>query len=115
MVDNPPGYRSAGASTGFQIPGEGLDVGAAYANRATDSGPVPAGELALVQHVRLAGQAAVSGQEPGKSDPFSVVKAAWIAWGSSWGAAVAIGHFPAGAGTGTLGQSQPQQFNGNPT
>ena len=39
------------------------------ANRASERNPAPAGELAQVQRVGLAGQAAVPGQEPGERDP----------------------------------------------
>ncbi|MGA7413347.1 MAG: hypothetical protein WBW33_22925 [Bryobacteraceae bacterium] len=73
------------------------------ANRATDPGPVPAGELALVQRVRLAGQAAVSG----KSDPFSVGEAGLDCGGAAVGATVVIGHFPAGLEPGRWGSPGP--------
>src|SRR2546429_7152544 len=42
------------------------------AGKANGADPAPAGELAQVQRVRLPGQAAVPGQEPGEGDPFGV-------------------------------------------
>src|SRR5947208_11853213 len=42
------------------------------ANRASERNPAPAGELAQVQGIGLAGQAAVPGQEPGERDPLGV-------------------------------------------
>jgi hypothetical protein len=35
-------------------------------------GLAPGGELAQIQHVRLASQAAVPGQEPGEDDPLGI-------------------------------------------
>src|SRR6185437_11283852 len=64
----PPGDRGAGPSLRFQVPGEALDVGAADGEQRQGPGPAPAGELAQVQRVGLAGQAAVPGQEPGEGD-----------------------------------------------
>jgi hypothetical protein len=68
----PPGDRGAGPAPGFQIPGEALDVGPADGEQCQGPGPAPAGELAQIQGVRLAGQAAVSRQEPGEGDPLGV-------------------------------------------
>jgi hypothetical protein len=62
----PPGDGSAGAATCFQVAGEGLDVGAADGEQARGAGPAPGGELAQIQCVGLAGQAAIPGQEPGE-------------------------------------------------
>jgi hypothetical protein len=55
-----------------QFAGEGLDVGAA--DREQRQGPcaAPAGELAQVEGVGLAGQAAVPGQEAGECEPLGV-------------------------------------------
>jgi hypothetical protein len=50
---------------GFQIAGEELDVGAAHLEQAELMLLAPAGELTQVQLVRLAGQPAVGGEEPG--------------------------------------------------
>jgi hypothetical protein len=64
--------RGAGSASGFQVPGEALDVRAPDGEQGQGPGPAPAGELAQVQRVRLAGQAAVPGQEPGEGDPFGL-------------------------------------------
>jgi hypothetical protein len=61
----PPGDGGPGAAAGFQIAGEELDVGAAGLEQAELMLLAPAGELPQVQLVRLAGQAAVGGEEPG--------------------------------------------------
>ena len=60
----PPGDGGAGAPVGFQVAGEAFDAGAADGEQAQRAGAAPGGELAQVQRVCLAGQAAVSGQEP---------------------------------------------------
>ena len=94
--------------------GEALDVGTANGEQGQRANAAPAGELAQVQRVGLAGQAAVPGQEPGEGDPLGVGEDGLdrgenSGWDSS-------GHrAPTGqAGTGKLGQSRPQQLNGNP-
>ena len=61
----PPGDGGTRAAAGFQIAGEELDVGAAGLEQAQLVLLAPARELAQVQFVRLAGQAAVSGEETG--------------------------------------------------
>src|SRR5580704_4225312 len=80
--------------------GEAFDVGAADGEQGKRPGATPAGELAQVQRVRLAGQAAESGQVPGEGEPF------WIGEGGldrgergGWGGS---GHRapPGRAGTG---------------
>src|SRR6266516_7159242 len=68
----PPGDGSPGPALGFQFPGEAFDVGAADGEQRQGAGLAPAGELAQVQRVSLACQAAISSQEPGESKPFSV-------------------------------------------
>jgi hypothetical protein len=65
----PPGDGGAGAAACFQLAGEGLDVGAADREQRQRSYLAPAGELAQVEGVGLAGQAAVPGQEPGECEP----------------------------------------------
>jgi hypothetical protein len=60
----PPGNGSPRPATGLQIPGEALDVSAASLEQLDLALLAPAHELAQVQLVGLAGQAAVSGQEP---------------------------------------------------
>jgi hypothetical protein len=56
----------------FQIPGEAFDVGAPDREQRQGAGAAPAGELAQVERVGLAGQAAVRGQEPGEREPFRI-------------------------------------------
>ena len=63
------GDGGPGAAAGFQIPGEALDVGAAGLEQADVVLLAPAGVLAQVQRVRLAGQAGVTGQEPSQGPP----------------------------------------------
>ena len=66
------GVRRIVAASDFEFPGEAFDLGAADSEQAQGAGAAPGGELAQVQCVGLAGQAAVSGQEPGEGDPFGV-------------------------------------------
>ena len=68
----PPGDGGAGPAAGFQLAGEGLDVGAADREQRQGPGAAPAGELAQVEGVGLAGQAAVPGQEPGEREPLGI-------------------------------------------
>jgi hypothetical protein len=68
----PAGDGGAGPPVGFQIAGEAFDVGAADGEQVDRAGAAPGGELAQVQRVGLAGQAPVSGQEPGEGKPFGV-------------------------------------------
>ena len=62
----------AGPALGFQFAGEGLDVRAADREQRQGPGAAPSGELAQVQGVGLAGQAAVPGQEPGEREPLGI-------------------------------------------
>ena len=68
----PPGHGGAGPAAGFQFAGEGLDVGAADREQRQRPGAAPAGELAQVEGVGLAGQAAVPGQVPGEREPLGI-------------------------------------------
>ena len=68
----PPGDGGAGTAAGFQLAGEGLDVGAADREQRQRAGAAPGGELAQVQGVGLAGQAAVPGQEAGEREPLGL-------------------------------------------
>jgi hypothetical protein len=61
----PPGDGGACPAAGFQVAGEALDAGAPGGGQGQVAGLAPAGVLAQVQLLRLAGQAAVPGQEPG--------------------------------------------------
>jgi hypothetical protein len=54
---------------------EALDVNSADGEQDQGSAAAPAGELAQVQRVGLAGQAAVPGQEPGEGDSLGVGEA----------------------------------------
>jgi hypothetical protein len=64
-----PGHGCAGPPECFQFAGEGLDVGAAHREQRQRPATAPAGELAQVESVGLAGQAAVPGQEPSEGQP----------------------------------------------
>jgi hypothetical protein len=57
-----------GAAAGLQVPGEAFDVSAAGLEQADVMLGAPAGELAQVQRVRLAGQAGVAGQAPSQGE-----------------------------------------------
>ena len=70
----PPGDGRAGPAAGFQLSGEAFDVGAPDGEQVQGAGPAPGGELAQVQGAGLAGQAAVSGQEPGEGEPLWPVR-----------------------------------------
>jgi hypothetical protein len=90
--------------------GEAFDVGAADGEQGKRPGAAPASELAQVQRVRFAGQAAAPGQEPGEGEPFGIGEGG-LNRGErdGWGVAVVIGHLPAGLETGRLGQCRSQQ------
>ena len=68
----PPGDGGVCPPFGFQVTGEGLDVGAADGEQGNRAGPAPGGELAQVERVGLTGQAAVSGQEPGEGESLGI-------------------------------------------
>jgi len=68
----PPGNRRAGPAPDFEVPGEAFDVGTADGEQGQGAGTAPGGELAQVQRVGLAGQAAVPGQESGEGKPFRI-------------------------------------------
>src|SRR5436190_18604656 len=68
----PPGDGRAGPATGFQLSGEAFDVGAADGEQGQGAGAAPDRELAQVERVGIAGQAAVSGQEPGECEAFGI-------------------------------------------
>ena len=58
----------ARAAAGLQAAGEAFDVGAARLEQEHVMLLAPAGELAQVQRLRLAGQAGVTGQEPSQGE-----------------------------------------------
>ena len=60
----PLGEGGAGPAPGFEFSGEAFDVGAANGEQGQGTGAAPGSELAQVQCVSLAGQAAVPGQSP---------------------------------------------------
>jgi hypothetical protein len=68
----PPGDGGAGPAAGFHLAGERLDVGAADREQRQGPGAAPAAELAQVERVSLAGQAAVPGKEPGEREPLGI-------------------------------------------
>ena len=68
----PPGNGGPGPAHRFQVPGEGLDVSAADGEQGNGAGPAPGSALAQVEGVRVAGQAAVPGQEPGEGEPLGI-------------------------------------------
>jgi hypothetical protein len=101
----PPGDGGAGAAPGFQVPGEAFDVGAPDGEQVQGAGAAPGGELAQVQGIRLAGQAAVSGQKPGEREPLGVGEDRLDRGeGSGWGWQWSSGTSGAGLRPGGLGQ-----------
>jgi hypothetical protein len=68
----PPGDRVPGPAFGFEMAGEAFDIGAANCEQWHRAAAAPGGELAQIQRVSLASQAAVPSQEPGKGKPFGV-------------------------------------------
>ena len=110
----PAGEGRAGAAPGLEFSGEAFDVGAADREQRQGAGAAPGGELAQVESVGLAGQAAVSGQVPGEGEPFGVGEGRLDrdergGWGGS------DHRVPPGrAGTGRLGQFRSQRLSGNP-
>jgi len=68
----PPRHRGTCPALDFEFPSEAFDVGAAGGEQVQEAGAVPGGELAQVECVGLAGQAAVAGQVPGEGEPFGI-------------------------------------------
>ena len=93
---DPPDDRGPGTASGFEIAGEAFDIGAANCEQWHGAIAAPCGELAQIQRVRLAGQAAV----PGQGEPFGVGEdGGRIMTTAVDGAAVVIGHLPGQAET----------------
>jgi hypothetical protein len=61
----PPGYGGTGPPGVLELTGEQFDVGPAGREQPQVTSVAPGGELAQIQGVRFAVQAAVCGQEPG--------------------------------------------------
>jgi len=103
-----PARHSAGSGcgpvSGFQVAGEGFDVAAADGEQAHAAGPAPDGELAQVQGVGLAGQAAVAGQVPGEGEPFGAGEDGLDRGERGGWGAVVIGRLPAGLRPWRLGR-----------
>ena len=70
----PPGNGGAGPAPGFEVAGEGLDVRAADLEQRQRASAAPAGELAQVERVCLACQAAVPGQVAGEGEPLGLAE-----------------------------------------
>jgi hypothetical protein len=68
----PPGDGRPGPASRFRFSGEAFDVGTADGEQIQGAGAAPGGELAQVKCVGVAGQSAVSGQEPGEGEPLGV-------------------------------------------
>ena len=111
----PTGDCGAGPSPGLQVAGEAFDVGAADSEQGQGAGAAPGSELAQVECVRLAGQAAVSGQVPGEGEPFGAGEGG-LDRGErgGWGGSDYRGP-PGRAGTGRLGLFRSQRLSGKPT
>jgi hypothetical protein len=97
------------------IAGEAFDVGAANREQRQRAVAAPSGELAQVQRIRLASQAAVSGQVTGEREPFGVGESGWIMTRAVVGAAVVIGHLLAGLRPGGWASRRSQRLSGSPT
>jgi hypothetical protein len=109
----PPGDCGPCTAPGLQLTSEGLDISAADGEQVQGAGAAPDGELAQVECVRLAGQAAVSGQVPGEREPFGVGEGGLDRGECGGWAAVVIGYLPAGLEPGRLGQFRPQRLSEN--
>ena len=108
----PAGDRDAGPSLGLQVAGEAFDVAATDGEQGQGADAAPGRELAQVECAGFAGQAAVSGQVLARASRSASVKAGWIVASAVDGAAVAIGHLPAGLEPGRPGQFRSQRLSG---
>jgi hypothetical protein len=68
----PPGDGGPGPTAGFQVAGKALDIGASGLEQAKVPLLAPGRVLAQVQRVRFAGQAGITGQEPGQGKAFGL-------------------------------------------
>ena len=100
----PPGDGRAGPALEFEFPGEGLDVGAADGDSATERARHQLANWrrsrALASRVRPRYPA----RNPARANRSASVKAGWIVASAVDGAAVVIGHLPARLEPGRLGQ-----------
>jgi hypothetical protein len=103
----PPGNGRPRPPSCFQVPGKAFDAGPADREQVQGAGTAPAGELAQVQGIRVTGQAAVACQEPGEREPLGVGENGWIVASAVDGAAVVIGHLPAGLEPGAWARPGP--------
>jgi hypothetical protein len=103
----PPGDRGAGPARGFQVPGEGLDVGAADGEQRQGTSPAPAGELTQVQRVRLSCRSRYPARNPARASRSASVKTGWIVASAADGAAVVMGYLPARLEPGRWADSGP--------
>jgi hypothetical protein len=116
LVEPGDGGQSAGdggacPAFGFEFAGEGLDVRAADREQRQGPSPAPAGELAQVQGVGLAGEPAVPGQVPGEREPLGVSETGWTGTREVEAVAAAIMAPPKTAGTREAGPSQVPAVN----
>jgi hypothetical protein len=100
----PPGDSGAGVSPGFQFPGEPFNICTADGEQGHGTGAAPSGELAQVQCIGVAVSRWYPARNPARASRSASVKAGWIVTRAVDGAAVVIGHLPAGLRPGRLGQ-----------
>ena len=105
----PPGDGGAGAAACFQLTGERFDVRAADREQRQRAEAAPGGELAQVQGVGLAGQAAVAGEVSGEGEPFGVGEGRLEVARAVDGVVVVIGHLPVGLRPGSWASPRPQR------
>ena len=70
----PAHHRGACAAALFEVAGEALDVGTPRLEQAKATLLAPGNELALIQGIGVAGQAAVPGQEAGEREPLVIAE-----------------------------------------
>ena len=107
MIVSPARHRAGsgcGPVSGFQVAGEGFDVGAAEVNKPTQWARHQVANWRRSKGVGLAGQAAVAGQVPGEGEPFGVGEDGLDRGERGGWGAVVIGHLPAGLRPWRLGR-----------
>jgi len=88
----PAGDGGPGAAAGFQVAGEAFNVGAAGTEQPQVMLLAPAGVLAQVQLVGLAGQPAAGGEDPAKASRSVLVNMSVTGTRAADGVVVAMGH-----------------------